>query len=96
MMKIYRFLLMLALCFVFMSICAQDVEKGVSEELARQRKASISNISYNLTFNIPAEPKDEVTGKAIVTFNLKYKEDVVLDFQGDLLDNVTVGKKKRR
>ena len=96
MMKKYRFILLSALCFVSMSICAQNVGKGVSEELARHRKTNISNVSYNLTFNIPTEQKDEVTGTAVVTFNLRNKEDVVLDFQGDLLDNVMVGKKKRR
>ena len=96
MMKKYRFLLISVLCFWALNICSQPQEQGVSIELARQRKANINNVGYNLTFNIPANPNDEMTGKAIVTFNLKNKEDVVLDFQGNILDDVSVGKKKRR
>ena len=96
MMKIYRILLLLALCPVCMSVCAQKVEKGVSKELADQRKACISNVRYDLTFNIPAGQRDKVTGMAVVSFNLKKKEDVVLDFQGKLNGNVYVGKKKRK
>ena len=96
MMKIYRILLLLALCPLCMSVCAQKVEKGVSKELADQRKACISNVRYDLTFNIPAGQRDKVTGMAVVSFNLKKKEDVVLDFQGKLNGNVYGGKKKRK
>ena len=95
-MKKNRFLLISVLCLVSMSICAQKVEKGVSKELASQRKANISNVRYDLTFNIPAGQKDKVTGRAIVSFNLKNKEDVVLDFEGKINGDVFVGKKKRK
>ena len=95
-MKKYRFLLLSALCLVALGICSQTPKKGVSQELAAQRKADISNVRYDLTFNIPSGAKDKVTGMAVVSFNLKNKTDVVLDFQGKLLDDVLVGKKKRK
>ena len=95
-MKKCRFLLILTLCLVSMSHYAQKQEKGVSEELAAQRKALVGNVRYDLTFNIPAGQKDKVTGKAIVSFNLKKKEDVVLDFSGKINGDVFVGKKKRK
>jgi len=71
------------------------LDKGVTKELAEQRKANISDVTYDLTFNIPAEQKSKVTGKVIISFSLKAKEDVILDFQGKLTGNVYVGKKKR-
>jgi aminopeptidase N len=95
-MKKYRLLLMSTLCLVSLCICSQTSKKGVSEELAAQRKANISNVRYDLTFNIPANKKDKVTGQAVVSFNLKNKVDVVLDFQGKLNGDVYVGKKKRK
>ena len=96
MMKKYRFLLLTAFCLVSLCICSQTTKKGLSEELAAQRKANISNIRYDLTFNIPASQRDKVTGQAVVSFNLKNKVDVTLDFQGKLNGNVYVGKKKRK
>ena len=96
MMKNVRLLLSFLFCLLAMNLPAQSLEKGVSKELAEQRKASISNVAYNLTFNIPASKKDKVTGKAVISFSLKDKEDVVLDFQGKLQGNVLVGKKKRK
>ena len=94
-MKYIKLLLTVALCFMTVCVWSQVLDKGVSKELAEQRKANISNVTYDLTFNIPAEQKTKVTGKAIISFNLKAKEDVILDFQGKLTGNVYVGKKKR-
>ena len=95
MMKINRLLLSFLLCLTVVILHAQSLEKGVSKELAEQRKATISNVAYDLTFNIPASPREKVTGKAVISFSLKDKTDVILDFQGKLQGNVFVGKKKR-
>ena len=96
-MKCYRFFLTFTLCLFVFGLSAQIPEKGVSKELAQQRTANISNVVYELTFNIPAEAKTPVTGKAIITFDLLQKEDVVLDFQGKFSGICTVnGKKKRK
>ena len=96
-MKYYRFLLTSALCLLVFGLAAQIPEKGVSKELAQQRKANISKVVYDLTFNIPAEAKTPVTGKAIITFDLLQKSDVVFDFQGKFSGICTVnGKKKRK
>jgi aminopeptidase N len=95
-MKNNRLVLSFLFSLLAVNLPAQSLEKGVSKELAEQRKASISNVAYDLTFNIPASKKDKVTGKAVISFNLKNKEDVVLDFQGKLQGDVLVGKKKRK
>ena len=44
-MKNYRLFLISALCLLVLGISAQVPEKGVSKELAQQRKANISNVS---------------------------------------------------
>ena len=95
-MKKYRFLLLSVLCLMAGNIFSQTPEKGVSEELAKERKANISNVRYDLTFDIPDEQKEKVTGKAVITFNLRNKTDVVLDFEGKVSGDFLVGKKKRK
>jgi len=59
------------------------LSEGVSKELADDRKAYISNVLYDLTFNIPSSMDQKVTGKNIITFDLDERKDVVLDFQGE-------------
>lgn len=75
---------LLAMCLSTQSVKAQMLTKGVSKELAEHRKANISQVVYDLTFNIPSKPYESVKGKAIISFNLEVKEDVVLDFQGQI------------
>lgn len=82
-MKNIKFLLMAALSMIVLNTHAQMLAKGVSKELADHRKANISNVVYDLTFNIPSDPNQRVTGKAVIRFDLKVREDLVLDFQGD-------------
>ena len=95
-MKKYRLFLIFTLCLMVLGLYAQVPEKGVSKELAQQRKTNISNVSYDLTFNIPADAKTPVTGKAIITFDLLQKSDVVLDFQGGFSGTCTINGKKKR
>ena len=71
-MKTVNSLLVLVLSLVALSVSAQS----------DNRKSNISGILYQLTFDIPENPSEKVTGKAVITFNLKNKQDVVLDFQG--------------
>jgi aminopeptidase N len=84
------------LCLMALGMSAQQLEKGVSKELAQQRKSNISNVVYNLTFNIPADVKTPITGKAVISFDLKQKADVVLDFQGGFSGTCTINNKKKR
>ena len=73
----------------------QTLQKGVTKELADDRKANISHINYDLTFNIPANEKENVTGSAIITFTLQERDDVVLDFQGVFSGACLINGKKR-
>ena len=71
-MKAVKGLFLLILSIVVLSVNAQT----------DNRKANISGILYQLTFNIPENPAEKVSGKATITFDIKSKQDVVLDFQG--------------
>ena len=97
-MKNIRILLMTILSMMVLNTHAQMLSKGVSKELADHRKANVSNVVYDLTFNIPSNLKTKVTGKAIISFDLKAREDLILDFQGDFNGTgyVYYGKKNKR
>ena len=71
-MKSIKNLFVLMLSLVALSLNAQT----------DNRKGNISGILYQLTFNVPENPQEKVTGKATITFDIKTKQDVVLDFQG--------------
>lgn len=58
------------------------VEPGVSETLARQRKASIQNLSYDLFFDIPAQRTDSLSARVTIQFQWTgAPQDLELDFQ---------------
>ena len=84
-MKNIMILLVLVLCLATQSVSAQMLSKGVSKELANHRKANISKVIYDLSFDIPASQQEPVKGKAVISFDLKAPQDVVLDFQGQLI-----------
>lgn len=71
-MKTVKGLFVLILSIVVLSVNAQT----------DNRKGNISGILYQLSFNIPENPAEKVSGKATITFDIKSKQDVVLDFQG--------------
>ncbi len=81
--KILTFGVALALAGVIISGCqpAEPISSGVSLELAQHRKAAISEINYNLSFDIPAEKSSPIEGRAVISFNLSRTDDVVLDFK---------------
>ena len=53
-MKNIWILLTLTLCLTIQDMKAQMLSKGVSKELADHRKANISKIVYDLSFDISA------------------------------------------
>ena len=65
--------------------CKKTVEKGVSIQLAKDRKEHISSISYNLHFSIPKSKSNKIIGKIDIGFNIDKKDDVVFDFREDSL-----------
>ena len=76
---------LLALSLIFGTLgCSNSpsIEPGVSLELAQFRKANISNITYELYFNLPAERSETIDAQATISFDLKeVGHDVQLDFR---------------
>jgi aminopeptidase N len=61
-----------------------DPDLGVSEALARERAARVSNLRYDLAFTIPAARSQPVGGRALIRFSLaSAAEPVVLDYLPD-------------
>ena len=89
---------MIFLSMMVLSTHAQMLSKGVPKELADHRKVNISNVVYDLTFNIPSNLSHKVTGTAIISFDLKEQEDLILDFQGEFNGTAYVyyGKKNNK
>ncbi len=60
-----------------------DTTQGVTWALAQQRKAMLSDLSYRITLDIPAEREEPVQGRTVVSFRLHDArgQDVVLDFK---------------
>ena len=75
------------------SCSAVTPEPGVSQALARERAANISDVSYGLWFNLLGLP-DRVRSSEELTFTVRRRADVVLDFkapEGSLLCVVANG-----
>jgi len=61
-----------------------DPELGISETLAHERSARLSNVRYDLAFTIPEARTQPVTGRALIRFTLSAaSEPLVLDYQPD-------------
>jgi len=70
-----------------------DVENGVSKQLAEWRSKVISNLSYQLHFDIPEERDQPIPAQVIIRFDLSDGEkDLQLDFKApdSLLKNISV------
>ena len=57
------------------------VEPGVSRDLALDRAARIDSVRYLLTFSVPEDKTEPVQGMLSMTFNLKDRNPVQLDFR---------------
>ncbi|MCI0523586.1 MAG: M1 family aminopeptidase, partial [Bacteroidales bacterium] len=71
-------------------------EEGVSRLLAVYRKATIKDVSYRLSFTIPAAKEEPIEGQAIIEFTLSSKsEPLLLDFRatGEHLKSLVVNGK---
>ena len=58
-------------------------EAGVPKQLAIERKASISNVRYDIALDIPQQRTADINGNLTISFALAQKQDVVLDFRED-------------
>ena len=71
-----------------------DPEPGVALTLAAERARSISNLRYDLAFQIPAVVSEPLSGRATIRFALKdASQPLVLDFEpgAESIRSVSVG-----
>ena len=71
------------------------INQGVTHELAQQRKTHLSDITYNLYFNIPSLLSDPVTGTIDIIFSTRQEEALIIDFraQSNMVQSVSVDDK---
>src|SRR6185436_8645884 len=71
----------------------EDPEPGVPLTLATQRAEAIDNLSYTLSFTIPSEATEPISGHAVVRFATKdITRPLVLDFRpgADHIQSISV------
>ena len=78
----HRLALILIAFMATISCKKATIPEGVTLELAKERKANISEIIYNLKFNIPESKSESITGVIEIEFSTSKKADVILDFRG--------------
>lgn len=83
-----RILIYLGLALSILCSCKNEqhstttLKAGVSEEMAMYRSSQISDVHYNLSFNIPAELKEPIPSQLELNFNVEQlQEPVILDFK---------------
>jgi aminopeptidase N len=61
-----------------------DPDLGISEALARERAARVSNLRYDLAFTVPSVRSQPVAGRSLIRFTLaSAAEPLVLDYLPD-------------
>jgi aminopeptidase N len=72
------------------------VERGVSRELARERKAIIGGVTYDLYFAVPARQEEPVTAESRITFEMTRPAPLVLDFKAKEEHLLSISSEGRR
>ena len=73
----------LSLAMLLAAGCGGAPESGVSLELAAARSSRIDDLRYRLHFEIPSACGSEIEATETISFNLKKKTSVILDFRED-------------
>ena len=68
------------LALMALSVPPPQLEPGISQALAEHRAATLQQVRYELTFDLPPTVSEPVRGRARVRFVLESAGDVVLDF----------------
>lgn len=72
---------------ILLNGCKQPVknpDKGVSFELNEQRRQALSNISYQLQLDIPADKRSPIKGRVVISATISsLSDDLSIDFNED-------------
>lgn len=89
-------LLTLLLCLTAITSQAKKRKQAPAVNWPAVRSQLVSDVSYDLTFYIPSTHTEKLTGMAVVTFALRDKADMALDFGGQFTGATVVNDKKRK
>lgn len=67
---------------------SRDVESGVSWELAQLHSQSVSNVNYELEFNIPGSLDSIVRATEKISFKYLSSQDLQIDFKADSVQQI--------
>ena len=95
MKKIFA-LVTLLLFLTAVTVEAQKRKRTPTTNWVAVRSVVVSEVSYDLTFNIPSSPTEKLTGMAVVSFSLPAKSEIALDFRGKFTGSFVVNDKKRK
>ena len=74
--------LLLSSAVVAQSTLIEGLRPGVTQQLAEHRKTVLSQLSYDLSFDLPASPDQRIPASAVIEFELsETDEPLVLDFK---------------
>ena len=70
-------------------------DSGVSQQLAQHRKNNIKELEYDLFFSIPEKKAHPVEGKAKITFVIKARQAIIIDYRDtDKIEKVIANDKE--
>ena len=84
-------ILIAALSIVSCGRAVPSVEEGVSLQLAEYRSRMLSDIRYDIAFSIPESQEKRISGRETISFSLKKKTPVQLDFREGLEAVISLG-----
>lgn len=75
---------------------AAYIEEGVGRDMAKERKANVSDVVYRLHFDIPDDRRRPVTGRVSLSFTWSgaERDDLPLDFQGKVSSLLAVNDRR--
>ena len=82
-MKKLGYIILIALIAAGCSKSVPAVVEGVSQDLAEWRKATVSEVRYDIGFRLPETLEEPVTGCETITFELALRSALQLDFRAD-------------
>ena len=89
-------LLTILFCLTAVTAQAQKRKHTATTNWAAVRSVVVSEVSYDLTFYVPSNPTEKLTGMAVVSFTLPAKSEIALDFLGQFTGPLVVNDKKRK
>ena len=93
---VFKFLFSFLLILLLIASCqvseSPEIVPGVSKDLAVYRKNAISDVHYDLFFDIPEDIADPIPAQLNLVFNLNHKplQPLIIDFNVDNMEGIQI------